>query len=580
MKLTLGELFGEDLTLTERSTDLGTFNAPESGTYSNSDEGVSVTFGEHPTVIANDMEIPVEFVEVGAYIVCYPTNEDDRDEIFLILCAGDEGGLNAITGETTFALTEGALPAGPVFRFEKGEATGEDTEIEVGEPNDQGLYTVEMPENPYTAPENKYFRGWEIGGIVYFPGEKADLERGGVTVTAIWEDLYVAYEQDVTISHTWTDPVNVLVAEGAPAAELTATVSDSAMLSEQDAWHGILVDVNMTIKGATQANFIRLRVDGFIFAYSPDETNIGQIGKDVGNWDPAKYAALFADGGRAVQRVTASLSGRVLTYTIATYEADTADFTDAQPVVSVTYTVESAVDVSALTLAFYHDDGATDSVPNNTFTLENARVKSYVAVSADQSPTEQAPIEIGTADNAMAYSGDVPVWTGDLRKGEKVVLKGTMTSAAAANWQAPLMYVSDSNVFAFNFRFDNYTNGTPTFNQWPETTPNGWTISGASNEGSTAVPVGDDWWAGVRDIFKQADVELTFDHTGENILVIMKLTGTSQDAGENNGKIAMYTYTLEGGERPLGDRVFIGVGGDHNYTRITSIVRTSVKQAD
>lgn len=466
-----------------------------------------------------------------------------------------------------------AEPEKPTFTFVKGEgAEGEDPRLEAEDPNDRGSYTVNLPQNPYTAPEGKYFRGWQINDTVYFPEEAYDAEAGAtITITAVWEDLYASYDQSVTLSHTWTNPVNVVVTNGAPAIELTATVSDTTPTD----WHGILVDINMTIKGASASDFIRLRVDGYIFTFNDDTTNTANIGKDVSKWNATSYTDLFADSGKAVQRVTASLNGKILTYTIATYAEGTSDFSAAEPVVSVTYTVESAVDVNSLTLAFYYDDGVTDDAPNNTMSFTDAKVKVTVPVSENQDPTAEKPITIGTADNKLGYTG-TPLWTSKLKKGEKVVLNGTMTSAAANNFDAAGMYLYDGISSNFNIRADNFVNGNTSSDAWPMTTPEGWSIT-SSNTGSTVVAVGGDWWAGAKAILKKADVEITFDYTGENVIVTFKATGTDENAGDNLGKIFTYAYTVAKGTGTFADEFTIGLGGESSYTVINSLTRTSVK---
>lgn len=519
----------------------------------------------------------VELIE-GQKVKVYGNFAEGRAHITIQFAVWGEAENSAIQeGKITitdiqFDVSEGE-PQKPTFTFVKGEgAEGEDPRLEAEDPNDWGSYTVNLPKNPYTAPEGKYFRGWQINDTVYFPEEAYDAEAGAtITVTAVWEDLYVSYDQSVTLSHTWTNPVNVVVTNGAPAIELTATVSDTTPTD----WHGILVDINMTIKGASASDFIRLRLDGYIFTFNDDTTNTANIGTDVSKWNATSYTSLFANGGKAVQRVTASLNGRILTYTIATYAEGTTDFSTAEPVVSVTYTVESAVDVNSLTLAFYYDDGVTGDAPNNTMSFTDAKVKVTVPVSENQDPTAEKPITIGTADNKLGYTG-TPLWTSKLKKGEKVVLNGTMTSAATNNFDAAGMYLYDGISSNFNIRADNFVNGNTSSDAWPMTTPEGWSIT-SSNTGSTVVAVGGDWWAGAKAILKKADVEITFDYTGENVIVTFKATGTDENAGDNLGKIFTYAYTVAKGTGTFADEFTIGLGGESSYTVINSLTRTSVK---
>ena len=77
-----------------------------------------------------------------------------------------------------------------------------------------------LPKNGFTAPENKEFEGWQVGGQNKAPGDKITIE-GNTEVTAIWKDsaFTVTYEPGLVGSGTKA-PVQVL--KKAPTHELAA----------------------------------------------------------------------------------------------------------------------------------------------------------------------------------------------------------------------------------------------------------------------------------------------------------------------------------------------------------------------
>ena len=69
------------------------------------------------------------------------------------------------------------------FEANGGTGTMEDMKVESGKE-----YT--LPENGFTAPAGKQFKGWKIGETEKKPGDKITV-TGNVTVTAVWEDIPV-----------------------------------------------------------------------------------------------------------------------------------------------------------------------------------------------------------------------------------------------------------------------------------------------------------------------------------------------------------------------------------------------------
>lgn len=69
------------------------------------------------------------------------------------------------------------------FEANGGTGTMEDMKVESGKE-----YT--LPDNGFTAPAGKQFKGWKIGETEKKPGDKITV-TGNVTVTAVWEDIPV-----------------------------------------------------------------------------------------------------------------------------------------------------------------------------------------------------------------------------------------------------------------------------------------------------------------------------------------------------------------------------------------------------
>ncbi len=489
----------------------------------------------------------------------------------------DEQGSNVYTVKVVdqdIEITVTTKLAPPVFHFDGNGAEGGEPSVEPVEPSGK-RFSVKLPENTtYTAPAGKYFVGWEINEVTYYAGEEYDAKSGEtVNVKAVWGDLSSSIELDVTdkiLKWFTANSLSVSVADGKTVKvqyELTGV---------QKAFQGMLLDV------AANGDFYRLCVDARCFYNTADTATQGTLAESLeivkSAWDESAYLALFNGNGSAIQVVTLSLSNNVLTAVIATYASTDTELKTV--VAQSTYHLTSKTDVSSMTVGMY-----IDGVDSGT-TATNAMLSTDFTISDNQAPTEQDPVEIGTADNSLSYTDTKPVWTSVLRKGEKVVMKGTMTSTGAQNYHATGFYLFDKGLVPnFNFRADNFVNGNTNGNVNPFIVANGWKIAGTT-DGSNPMPnpVGTDegakWWDGVRAIFKQADVEITYDYTGENIILTFVATSTNPDADyENYGKVYKVTFTVEKNTGAFADELMIGLGGEGSYTRITSLTRTAVREA-
>ncbi len=484
--------------------------------------------------------------------------------------------------------TDGAVSVGcttvakPTFTFEKGDGQGTTAPAAPafkGACNEQGVYTVTLPENTYTAPANKYFRGWEIKEIVYFPGEQFDALAGTtVTANAVWAELIGGAKTNTSIVIPYkfdASATPVYVREGT-TLKLVAEIADTTPVF----WKGLINDGPITL--GNKEYFPHFRVDGYVWTTGvnvgdsnngPDELKVRK--ETESNFVNENYTNLYQGGATATHVITVSLNNNELTYIYETYATSAYTMGGGAPTTKMVWQTQLGYPASVIMMKFMIDDG-----DSKTMSVKNATLTYYdTALSANQTPTAEKPIVIGTEDNSLPYTGDSLTWVGDLKKGETVVMTGTMTSLGTENFHSPLMFVFDGAAPAFKIRSDNYIIGNTSKNDWPMTTSNGWKIT--SDGGNTAGDVEwveNDFWKGVKQILTKADLEITFDYTGENIVVTFKATGTGEN--DNKGKKYVCTFTISKDAGAFADTMFIGLGGEHCYAKITSLTRTSNKPTE
>ena len=192
--------------------------------------------------------------------------------------------------------------------------------------------------------------------------------------------------------------------------------------------------------------------------------------------------------------------------------------------------------------------------PNATVTVANGATITITAHWLDYSA--EHPLEIGTPDNTLVYTGDIPIWEGTISQGETVTFTGTMTSAAANSWQTVLPYMW-STTNDGQFRFDNYINkglddypSREGWNVFYNVIPNAQTVLGT---------------------IRNCNITVTYDWSNDAIIYL-----TIHAAGNNDPATTdIMTYKIV----PVGDsfgvtRYNIGLGGQESYTVINSITVT------
>ena len=433
--------------------------------------------------------------------------------------------------------------ATPTLEWSANGAEGNAPEdVTIGNEN-EGYCDITLPENTYTVPSGKYFRGWEINEVVYFPGEKYTAAVDStVSIKAIWEDLAGKKTVEIARLSAWNGEKQ---SRGFILAENKTVVLKGEYAEDLDP--GIWAGYVAKFYDAAQNYTYMFRPDG-IAGWLPSWTGANQ-----------SNAVNAATGVPSEEDYYNAKKDYRSTYT----------WTYANGAIKLkievgSYTIEMSTK-NNLTASSYELYPATDGA-----TAKNLTIEYYDEISAQQTASESNPIEIGTPDNKLGYTGMSPRWTSTLKKGETLTLTGTMTASAAENYDVPIMYAMDCEVPTFSFRMDGYK-----IQDNAQYAHSGWTAE-STKEGNTVVEVDGNWDNGAKQIHKQCDIELTFDFTGENLILIFKATGTDEAATENFGKLYMCTWTIGG---ITASELKVGLGGEHNYCRLTGLARTSEKEA-
>lgn len=172
-------------------------------------------------------------------------------------------------------------------------------------------------------------------------------------------------------------------------------------------------------------------------------------------------------------------------------------------------------------------------------------------------------IGIGAEDGSTAYTGNSPLWTTTLLKGQKIVLSGTMKSGSETpgNWNTVLLYMWGGATPVYNFRADWWINGV-------DDAGNGQVPVALPDEGWDATKENGPDWGTFASVIKDCNITLTFDWTDES-KIVLSFAGTN--AAEQTFTM-QYSIVARAG-RTLANSYKIGLGTDNSYTHITSIER-------
>lgn len=209
-----------------------------------------------------------------------------------------------------------------------------------------------------------------------------------------------------------------------------------------------------------------------------------------------------------------------------------------------TLTTESGdVYVAVSTITNFTTDDLTCRVAGNPYWCSDIKV----AVGTVEA-TKALDLKLGKDDNTTGYTGDAPLWTSEIKPGQKVVVSGTSTAGTAA-WNGVLGYLYPVGTQAglLNFRPDNWINGEPDLQDkhvaykfaiakvWMGTTPavDDWVAQMNKIKADCTVTVTWDW-SNVKEIV----VHYTYVHATEGTFN-QKYVVTSTDSFANAYTIAL-----------------------------------------
>lgn len=251
---------------------------------------------------------------------------------------------------------------------------------------------VTLPNAP-KAEEGYEFTGWKVGDDTTLkqPGDKITV-TANVTVTAQWKQAQTTPDDDILVEADIKDAIlNWYTANSkyyyvGDGEELT--VQAIITKDNPDAWTGVMADI------ALNNDFYRFRPDGYVWTNSGKNSgaNREELALTV---DPAwndetvaAYKALFANGASVIQVIKISLKDNVVTLSNTSYAGTDTEL--KTPVVTATYTVTSATDITDIQPYFYTDGGAvvtaasakapkaSNTFVNLTFDYDNEGVENAV----------------------------------------------------------------------------------------------------------------------------------------------------------------------------------------------------------
>ena len=178
--------------------------------------------------------------------------------------------------------------------------------------------------------------------------------------------------------------------------------------------------------------------------------------------------------------------------------------------------------------------------------------------------------KLGAADNSTAYTGDTPLWTSTIQKGQKITVTGTATSSGAKVYNSPLAYLWTENTASLNFRADNWVNGVDEGLGQSGTEANvadfNFYITKMWQGFDPATVNGSDWTASLVNYYKQGEFTctITWDYSEANKIVVQY-----SFKWENATFNQQYTITPQSGD--LSESYSIGLGVDYAYYHVTGM---------
>ncbi|MDE7295790.1 MAG: InlB B-repeat-containing protein, partial [Clostridia bacterium] len=436
--------------------------------------------------------------------------------------------------------------------YELGENHVTDATAPEAEEVEKHVGKVTLPDAPAAATDHK-FLGWKVG-------DDTELKAAGVEI-------------DVTEHVTVTAQYGAWIVVGTDGTKGgVAWTGYRSNVENTPQWVGTLArGEKLVLKGIQKSQGINIW-DGLIYSVFNGATLKGQqnVCFNHPNMDGAGEGDLVPIRSTVVDQAGAEIND-------ATDYADRIKELNADCDITITWDWSIATNSIFLTIQYKKGEKSAEVVYGYSAPAEGTLADSYkVGLDVDCGYAEITSIEkttvaeadlidtvltIGTAGNTYFYTHTTPLYSEKLQKGAKVVFTGEMTSPGTGNFQTlgALIYGAECKGY---FRMDNWIN-------------DGDAIKAAENWNIVLsdAPVWDSFLGAIKD----CTITLTFDWTNENeIVIFFDLTSHAEDHTRQTMK---YTITATEGNTLLNEYT-IGLGTDHAFTAITSIVRTPAENAD
>lgn len=304
-----------------------------------------------------------------------------------------------VTGNTTVtAIWENIPAAKHTVSFAANKGSGSMTPVEV---EDSTEYT--LPTCTFTAPSNKTFKAWSVGGEEKQPGDKITVSAN-TTVTAVWQDL-VKYDLWVGgVQVTNTNASNI-TGEG-----ITGAVS-------YDSTTKTLTLNNATITGAHEFSIF----DDVSGIYGKETLKINLIGNNTitGSDNGGSSYGIYIDGnGNLTFTGTGSLT--VSAADLSENNWSVAVFADGSITVEESCTITAYCGTNAWVASAFKSYAGS-----NAYNLPNA---TGILVAGNKNAPEATNFEVCNGDpNRFQYLRIAPGYTVTLNKDGGTINSGNVT---------------------------------------------------------------------------------------------------------------------------------------------------------
>ena len=257
-----------------------------------------------------------------------------------------------------------------------------------------------LPECTFTAPSNKTFKAWSVGGEEKQPGDKITVSAN-TTVTAVWQDL-VKYD-------LWVGGVQVTNASNITGEGITGAVS-------YDSTTKTLTLNNATITGAHEFSIF----DDVSGIYGKETLKINLIGNNTitGSDNGGSSYGIYIDDGNLTFTVTGSLT--VSAADLSENNWSVAVFAEGTITVEESCTITAYCGTNAwIASAFKSYAGS------NEYNLPNA---TGILVAGNKNAPEATNFEVCNGDpDRFQYLRIAPGYTVTLNKDDGTINSGNVT---------------------------------------------------------------------------------------------------------------------------------------------------------